>query len=323
MDLVNEFYPNRFWRNPHLQTIWPLVCRPRRAPRLTRQRLELADGDFLDLDWLIRPEQQQPILLLIHGLEGNADSHYIRRMLLQAQHVGQAVVVMHQRSCSGEMNRLLRSYHSGASDDIAAVVATLQQHYPQSPLWAVGYSLGGNQLAKYLGETATSSGLERAAVVSAPLELAACAKRMEAGFSRIYQRRLLKQMQQKTEQKLAMFPQFTLPQPVTSLNTFYQFDDVVTAPTNGFDDAPDYYRRASGKPYIAQIETPTLLLHALDDPFMTEAVVPEQIAPAVTMELHPYGGHVGFIAGGWPWAPKFYLEQRLFDFFNNNAVQPN
>ncbi|WP_298443678.1 hydrolase [uncultured Ferrimonas sp.] len=315
MDVVPTFQPPRFWRNPHLQTIWPLLCRPRRGPTLTRQRLELNDGDFIDLDWLTRPQPNAPLLLLIHGLEGNADSHYIRRMLLLAQQQALAVVVMHQRSCSGEPNRLLRSYHSGASDDLGLVVAAINQQYPHNPLWAAGYSLGGNQLAKYLGEQGRHSGIERAAVVSPPLDLAACAERMKAGFSRVYQRRLLKQMQQKTVQKLAMFPEFQLAQPVAQLNTFYRFDDAITAPTNGFVDAPDYYRRASGKAYVAQIQTPTLLLHALDDPFMTTAVVPEHHSEAVTLELHPLGGHVGFIAGGWPWAPQFYLEPRLLRFF--------
>lgn len=317
MTVVESFQPNRFWRNPHLQTIWPLLCRPRRKPALERQRLELADGDFIDLDWQLRPADGAPILLLIHGLEGSADSHYIRRMLLQAKQHNLAVVVMHQRSCSGEPNRLLRSYHSGASDDLAEVINAIRSSYPNNPLWAAGYSLGGNQLAKYLGERRSNSGLSRAAVVSAPYDLAECAKRMEGGFSRVYQRRLLKQMQQKTKQKLDMFPQFSLPCELHQLDTFFRFDDLVTAPTNGFDGADDYYQRASAKPYVANIVTPTLLLHALDDPFMTKTVVPQAWSEAVTMELHPFGGHVGFISGGWPWAPRFYLEQRLLNFFQS------
>ncbi|WP_028115677.1 hydrolase [Ferrimonas senticii] len=313
--MTARFAPSVWWRNPHIQTIWPVICKPKLAPALKRQRLELDDGDFIDLDWLAQPSPGQPLLLLIHGLEGGADSHYIRRMLLSAQAHGLATVVMHQRSCSGEPNRLLRSYHSGASDDLKRVIDHLHLRFGDHPLWALGYSLGANQLLKYLGEQRQHSLLARAAAVSPPLDLAACAKRMERGFSRVYQRHLIKRLQRKTAQKLKDFPEFSLAKPLSQLNTFYQFDDAVTAPTNGFAGAADYYQQASGKPFVADIVTPTLLLHAIDDPFMTTAVVPEQISTSVTMELHPRGGHVGFIAGGWPWAPQFYLEPRLLQFF--------
>ncbi|SHI26173.1 hydrolase [Ferrimonas marina] len=314
----SSFRPSRWWRNPHLQTIWPVLTRPRRCPVLERERLELDDGDFLDLDWQLRPRPHQPLLLLVHGLEGSADSHYMRRLLLAAEQSNLASVAMHQRSCSGEPNRLLRSYHSGASEDLGQVVAHLRQHHPRSPLWVVGYSLGGNQLTKYLGEKQSQSKIDRAVVVSAPLDLAACARRMEQGFSRVYQRHLISRLQAKTRPKLAQLPMSE--SQLNQLNTFFAFDDAVTAPINGFDGADDYYRQASGLPFLKAIDTPTLLLHASDDPFMTEAVIPapHQLSPRVELELCLNGGHVGFIEGGWPWSPRYYLERRILDFLSQD-----
>ncbi|GAA4884075.1 hydrolase [Ferrimonas pelagia] len=317
MPIKSSFRPSRWWHNPHLQTIWPVLTKPKQRPRLQRQRLELDDGDFLDLDWQAQPQGDAPLLVLVHGLEGSADSHYVRRLLLAAEQQSLAAVVMHQRSCSGEPNRLLRSYHSGASDDLAAVLTELKRQRPHTPLWMVGYSLGGNQLTKYLGETGDASLVTKAVVISAPLDLAACAQRMEQGFSRVYQRHLLSRLQRKTADKLTQLPLSA--EQLRGLNTFYQFDHQITAPINGFASADDYYRRASGKPFMRQIRTPTLILHAEDDPFMTQAVIPlpQEMSNSVELELCPNGGHVGFIEGGWPWAPRYYLERRILAYLSN------
>ncbi|MBY6187193.1 hydrolase [Marinobacter hydrocarbonoclasticus] len=321
MNSADQYRPSRWWRNRHLQTIWPLISKPRRRPTLHRERLELPDGDFLDLDWLAPPRPHQPILLILHGLEGSADSHYVRRLLLDCEAQQRTAVVMHQRSCSGEPNRLARSYHSGETDDLGAVLAHLTQRHPNHRIQAVGYSLGGNVLTKYLGEQGKSSAIERAAVVSAPLDLAQCAKAMEQGFSRVYQNHLVKRLKRKTAAKLADPRLAPLPlalEKLDGLTTFYHFDDAVTAPLHGFAGADDYYQRASGNGFLKDVAVPTLLLHALDDPFMTEEVVPpkERISPSVELELCDYGGHVGFIEGGWPWAPRFYLERRLLNHFS-------
>ncbi len=321
MKRTAPFTPSRWWRNRHLQTIWPLMTKPSRGPGLTRQRLELDDGDFLDLDWLHAPRDNAPILLILHGLEGSADSHYVRRLLLACEAHQHSAVVMHQRSCSGEMNRLARSYHSGETADLGAVLTQLSAAYPHHPIHAVGYSLGGNVLTKYLGEQGTNSAIARAAVVSAPLDLALCARAMERGFSQVYQNHLVKRLKQKTATKLATLGQQPLPlDPATldRLTTFYHFDDAVTAPLHGFAGADDYYRRASGNGFLHNITVPTLLLHALDDPFMTREVIPplDRISPCVELELCEFGGHVGFIEGGWPWAPRYYLERRLLAHFD-------
>lgn len=302
-----------------MQTILPVLTKVAKAD-LHRQRLELPDGDFIDLDWQDTPQLGQPIVLIIHGLEGSAESHYARRLLIACKQQQICALVHHHRSCSGERNRLARSYHSGDTDDLQFSLSHLQQRYPNSPLFAVGYSLGGNVLAKYQGEYQEDSLLQKAVIVSAPLHLAACAKRLEHGFSKIYQRYLIKQLQQKMQQKLAdphLAASITVtPQQVNALQTFYDFDDKVTAPLHGFYDVHDYYARASALPWLHQITKPTLIIHAKDDPFMTDAVIPHHSAMSnqVEYELHAHGGHVGFISGGTPWKPHFYLEQRLIEF---------
>jgi uncharacterized protein len=317
--MAMSFSPPWWARSPHLQTILPLLRKVTPAA-LRRQRLELADGDFIDLDWQGEAQNGQPILILIHGLEGSALSHYARRMLQASARLGLTTQVHHHRSCSGEPNRLARSYHSGDTQDLHTNLSRLKADYPDSPLLAVGYSLGGNVLCKYLGEYGQSSLIDSGVVVSAPLQLAACAKRLESGFSRVYQRHLIKQMQQKLYDKLR-HPQLGPLMPVSleevaKLTSFHDFDHRVTAPLHGFDGVEDYYRRASGLDYLYLIGKPTLVIHASDDPFMTLEVIPElsRLPPQVEYELHNHGGHLGFIEGGSPWRPSFYLERRIISF---------
>ncbi|MEL4389296.1 hydrolase [Shewanella xiamenensis] len=321
--MPNAFTPPWWAKSPHVQTILPVFTKVAK-PVLKRQRLELPDGDFIDLDWQARPEIGKPIVVIIHGLEGSAQSHYARRILQACKEQELAAVVHHHRSCSGEANRLARSYHSGDTDDLQFSLSQLQQTYPQSPLLAVGYSLGGNVLTKYQGEYQDQSLLTRAVVVSAPLQLSACAKRLKHGFSKVYQSHLIKQLQYKVNQKLndpELAGTMTLtPIQVANLNTFYDFDDKVTAPLHGFLGVEDYYTRASGLPFVSRITKPTLIMHAKDDPFMTDEVIPHpsQLCEHVEYELHAHGGHVGFIEGGTPWKPRYYLERRILDFLLAN-----
>ncbi|WP_417760772.1 hydrolase [Shewanella sp.] len=311
---ASHFRPPWWARNPHIQTILPVITK-QPLPALQRQRLELADGDFIDLDWLVPRRADAATVVIVHGLEGSAQSHYARRMLLQCQQLGLNAVVHHHRGCSGEDNRLPRSYHSGDTSDLHVTLSRIKQDAPQQPLWAVGYSLGGNVLAKYLAEQGEHCLLQAAAVVSAPLELAGCARKLEHGFSRVYQRHLLKQLQRKMQLKQQRHPSLTMPG-LSALNTFYRFDDRITAPMHGFAGADDYYQRASAKPLLAQIAIPTLILHAADDPFMSESVIPDtrHLPATVHYELAVHGGHVGFINGGTPWRPRYYLEHRVLNF---------
>ena len=328
MPSMNKMFSPPWWAaSPHIQTILPFIFKVAK-PATFRQRQELPDGDFIDLDWLGQAQNGEPILVILHGLEGNTESHYARRILLEAKKAKIAAVVHHHRGCSGEPNRLARSYHSGDVDDLAYTLLQLKQYYPDSALYAVGYSLGGNVLAKYQGSLQQNSLLERAVVVSAPLTLGACAKRLESGFSTVYQRFLIKRLQRKMLDKINT-ANLTEQMPITKkqlkmLNTFYLFDDKVTAPLHGFTSAHDYYEKSSGIAYLQYITKPTLVIHAQDDPFMTDDVIPskDQLSPMVEYELHRFGGHVGFVEGGWPWKPQFYLEKRIITFLLASINKP-
>lgn len=320
---MSQIFSPPWWaKNPHIQTILPVLTKVDK-PQLRRERLELSDGDFIDLDWQGSPKNSQPILVIIHGLEGSAQSHYARRMLAACKALDLCAVVHHHRSCSGELNRLVRGYHSGDTQDLQTSLNHLKTQYPDSRLLAAGYSLGGNVLVKYQGEQQDSSLIDRGVAISAPLQLGSCANRLEKGFSKVYQSYLIKQLQEKMRGKIAK-PELQPLMPINKsdierLTTFYAFDDKITAPLHGFTDVDDYYTRASGLPYLSQITKPTLVIHAKDDPFMTHAVIPSkaQLSDQVHYELHENGGHVGFIDGGSPWRPQYYLEKRVLNFLTS------
>jgi len=207
-------------------------------------------------------------------------------------------VLMHWRGCSGEPNRLARSYHSGASDDIAFIVTLMQQRYPDRAIYAVGYSLGANALLKYLGEQQEHCSLSGAMAVCPPLVLSIGADKLNSGITRIYQRYLLQQLRAQHEAKRVAYPELALPGADQSLDNFWKFDDAITAKLHGFDDVHDYYKRCSARAWLGGIRVPTHILYALDDPFFTPKVVPgaEEITKATTLELSRHGGHVGFLS---------------------------
>lgn len=313
-----QFMPPWWAKNKHLQTILPVLTKPKSA-QLTRHRLELADGDFIDLDISQNNSQAKAILLIVHGLEGSAQSHYARRMIHQCLQHDVLAIVHHHRGCSGESNRLARAYHSGEIEDLTNSVNVIHQQYPDLPLFAIGYSLGGNMLTKYLVHTPQTP-IQRAAMISAPFQLSCSAKRLEQGFSKVYQQYLLKQLKQKVRVKLtqeAIAPDLAkLAQDLEKFHRFYDFDEHITAPLHGFKNAQDYYQQSSTVQQLGQLPIPSLILHAEDDPFMDESVIPNQdsLPDFIHYELHSHGGHVGFINGGTPWRPQYYLEQRVIDF---------
>jgi len=225
-------------------------------------------------------------------------------------------VFMHFRGCSGVPNRLERSYHSGETGDIAFLIQTLNDRYPLSPVFTIGYSLGGNALLKYLGETGAASKVTAAVAVSVPFLLNKGADRLDTGFSRFYQwyliRSLRRKMLDKFRDRETSFPL----DKIQSFKNFWSFDHHVTAPVHGFDSADDYYTRCSSRQYLKSIQTPTLIIHASDDPFLPADAIPaaEDLAETIQFELSEYGGHVGFIEGDNPLKPGFWLERRIPEF---------
>lgn len=311
----SEFQPAWWARGPHLQTLLPGLTRPRARLELHRRRLELADGDFLDL---AIGRQTGPTVVVVHGLEGGLRSHYASAMVAALAEAGFRPVFMWLRGRGGEPNRLSRSYHSGASEDLAAVLNHLAAS-PEGPAFAaIGYSLGGNLLLKHLGETA-SPRLVAAVAVSVPFVLRDAMLRLTVGVSRIYQRHLLGRLKASFRAKRARVP-LPLEVDLDRIRDLFDYDERITAPLNGFAGAEDYYARCSCRPFLARIATPTLILHAADDPFMFPHTVPraDELGPGVTLELSAHGGHVGFVTGVLPWRPRFWLEERVVQWLRGD-----
>jgi predicted alpha/beta-fold hydrolase len=309
--VTSQFDPHAFLRNGHGQTILPVLL-PRRLDIVyERERLELADGDFLDLDWARAGGGR--LAILSHGLEGCSGNDYIRGMAESLNAAGWDALAWNFRSCSGELNRLPRFYHSGETGDIAAVIAHAAAFYKSIAL--VGFSLGGNVTLKYLGEAPPHPAIVGAVAISVPIDLAASAHALDKhAHTRIYVRRFLKTIVAKVEAKSRLFPGQFDTTGIRSIRTFLEFDDRFTAPLHGFRDAADYWAQSSARQFIPRIRVPTLLLNAKDDPFLTPECFPFDEArehPCFFLEAPDSGGHVGFLdfaKGSQPWSERRAVE---------------
>jgi predicted alpha/beta-fold hydrolase len=306
MIFSSPFKPAWWLAGAHLQTIWPSLKKRKIAISLKRERLDLPDGDFLDLDWT-EGNLDKPLVILLHGLEGSIESSYAKGMLAALSRAGLRSLFMNFRSCSDEPNRHLQSYHAGETRDLSFVLETLKKRYPSLPIGAVGVSLGGNVLLKYLGESGLNNPISAAVAISVPFLLNRCADKLEKGFSQIYQKHLLSLLKKKILKK--EIP--TDLRDIKTLKTFWEFDHFFTAPLYGFTDAKDYYNRSSSFYYLPEIKRKTLLIQALNDPFLPSDAIPKNLPPNVELELSKEGGHVGFISGNLPWRPKWWLEERV------------
>ena len=318
----SQFKPAWWLRNTHLQTIWPVVCRRNiKGMQLQRERLELPDGDFIDLDWVGSKDQLGPLVVVLHGLEGSIDSHYAKGMLKKITESGWRGVFMHFRGCSGEPNRLPRGYHSGETGDVAYVISLLMERENNLHLAAIGISLGGNVLLKWLGETREKNPLKAAVAISVPFELHKAASRIQVGFSKFYQWYFINCLRDRLSQKFENQPASPWDATVfKNINTMYEFDDKITAPLHGFSGVDEYYNTSSCRQYVGHIRVPTLIVHSKDDPFMTEDVIPSshELSPHVNLEVTEGGGHVGFVTGRYPWRPEYWLETRAPQFLREH-----
>jgi hypothetical protein len=278
---------------------------------LERERWETPDGDFIDVDFAGDAAAARR-LVLFHGLEGCSDSAYARAIAGHATRRGWRIAIPHFRGCSGEANRKPRAYHSGDSDEIDWIVRKI------SPRAAIGVSLGGNALLKWLGERGDEAGrwVRRAAAVSAPIDLPASGAALDRGLNRVlYTRLFLSTLKPKSLAKLERFPGLYDAATVRAARRFREFDDAVTAPLHGFRDVDHYWSSAAAGPWLERIRVPTLLLNARNDPFLPEhalVAAAKKAAPCVVLEFPRTGGHAGFIAGPFPgrhdWLPRRLLE---------------
>lgn len=325
----SPFRPAWWLHNAHLQTLYPSLFRRVDVPARVRERLTLADGDWLYLDWRL-PRQWVgsglPLAVILHGLSGSSQSQYVVGLQRALEAKGWASVAMNCRGATGEPNDLPQAYHAGAHGDLAEVLAAVHERYPDVPMCLVGYSLGGAMTLNCLALSALPKTLFAAVAVSVPLQLDACADRLDQGFSQVYRKHimglLLKGWQRKAEhleargdRDMADFIRQRLAEgPFTS---FRVFDDRLIAELHGFADAEDYYARCSPRQRLSRIGVDTLLLQAMDDPFLTPECFPmaRELSPTTTLEIAGRGGHVGFIEAGESWRePVYYLERRIPEF---------
>ena len=291
-------------RSGHLQTVLPTLFRRVDGVDYRRQRLELDDGDFLDLDWVGQAEGAS-VVVVAHGLEGSSDRAYVRGMARELSRRGWTVCAWNLRGCSGEPNRLLSAYHSGMTADLGAVVGHVLAE-GAAEVAVLGFSLGGNLTLKWLGEQ--GGGLDPRVIagagVSVPVDLAASSETMEAWSRRIYMLRFMRSLTGKVMEKADRFEGAPDPAAVRRARTFREFDGLFTAPVHGFESAEDYWARASALPVLPAIRVPTLLVNALDDPFLAPSCFPVGAAadnPRFTLLAPENGGHVGFIRRRGPY----------------------
>ena len=310
-DLTKDAFRSPWWLpGGHLQTIVPALFAPHAAVHYARERWDTPDDDHIDVDRVDtgRPDDPSaPLLVVFHGLEGNAQSRYVRGLMAAASARGWSGLVPHFRGCGGTLNRQPRFYHSGDSAEVDWIVRRIVARRAAAtttpgPLCIVGISLGGNMVLKWLAEQqAHAAGLVAAAAsISAPMDLSAGGASLGRGFNRVYTRMFLRSLKAKSREKLLQHADLFDRDRMEAARDLHAFDDVVTAPLHGFVDADDYWLRASSKPLLRRIEVPTLILNARNDPFLPASALPrdDEVSAAVTLEFPAHGGHVGFHAAG-------------------------
>jgi predicted alpha/beta-fold hydrolase len=315
-----RFVPPRWLRNAHLQTIYGSLFAP--APRIafTRERWETPDGDFVDVDF-VAGGAGTPWIHLFHGLEGSSNSSYARALMAHVKARGWRGSVFHFRGCSGEPNRLPRAYHSGDTAEIDWAMRRVRALAGDVPVYAAGVSLGGNALAKWLGERGEDAReiVTAAAVACAPLDLMAAGEALGQGFALVYAKHFLASLKKTSLAKLERYPGLYDARAVRRAGTLRDFDNLVTAPMHGFRDTDDYWTRASAKPLLTAVRVPLLVVNARDDPFLPQSALPteREVSSAVKLEFPASGGHVGFVSGPFP-GNVDWLPRRILHFFEHN-----
>ena len=326
-DDETPFRGPRWLPGGHAQTIYPYFL-PRPDVALRRERVETRDGDFWDFDWLDTPAATRaPLVVLFHGLEGSARSHYARNLMYHLASRKWRGVIPHFRGCGGEPNRLPRAYHSGDHEEVGAMLTHIRGRF-DGAMFAFGVSLGGSALINWIGRAgdAARDTLRAAATASVPLDLTASGIAIDQGLNRIYTRHFLQTLIPKALAMSQRFPGKLDAHRVARVRSMWEFDECVTSPLHGFGGANDYWTRASSKAWLRDVRIPTLVINARNDPFVPAASLPSQdeVSPAVVLEQPPHGGHVGFMTGPgrgrMDWLPLRVL--RFFDLHGGAALQP-
>ncbi len=318
--LSSTYTPPLLFKNGYVSTIYPNLIRKINGVPQKRERVELDDGDFIDLDWSYASSTTKKMAIIIHGLEGNAQRQY---MLGLARHLNKNnwdTALVNLRNCSGVVNRLYRSYNAGVSDDLERVVnhVLLQDKYANISL--CGFSLGGNLTLKYLGEGRNIPSEVKAAVaVSAPCDLYNSLLEINKPKNYIYEQRFIRHLKAKLHERQAVFPDKITKPDIKACTSLIDIDNLYTSLAHGYKDALDYYSKCSSKQFLKNVEIPTLIINAKNDSFLGNRCYPEDEAKEnsrLFLEIPKYGGHVGFYFPG----KTYYNEARTLEFFEKSPL---
>jgi hypothetical protein len=306
--------------NPHVQTVFPSVFRRVTGVKYSRTRIDTPDGDFLNLD--TSRVGSKRVAIVLHGLEGDSTRSYVLGMAKALNKEGWDATALNFRGCGGECNKKLRFYHSGDTGDLQTVISHLTALGTYSEMALVGFSLGGNVVLKYLGEQAggVPAFIRKAVAFSVPCDLTSSSIKLAQPANRLYLKRFLRMLRKKIRMKMALMPDLISDAGYESIKSFKEFDDRYTAAMHGFENAEDYWEKASSKPGIREISIPTLLINAADDPFLTEQCFPIDEAresPFLFLEIPTHGGHVGFVALNRE--GEYWSESRAVAFLNGHG----
>ena len=317
--LTSDYRPSFLYRNGDFSTIYASAKRKVEGIEQIRQRLELADGDFLDLDWSFTNQQTKKCIIVLHGLEGSAQRPYILGTAKIFNEAGYDCCAINFRSCSGEKNRLYESYHSGKTEDVEAVVQQILSQNKYDEIILKGFSLGGSISLKYIGEHPKLPHQIKAVIaVSTPVDLEGCMYQLHKKRNFIYSTNFLITLKEKLREKLTDFPTEIPNDSLQKIKSLKDYDDVYTSKANGFKNAIDYYRKCSSKQFLENIKIPTLIINAQNDPFLSESCYPKEIAKNsnnIFLEMPEYGGHVGFVDS----ENIYYNERRSLEFVKKHT----
>lgn len=316
----STYKPKFPFRNPHVNTMYHPFFRKGINTHFERERLTTPDDDFIDIDWARLTTQSDKLLILLHGLEGNARRPYMKGAIKAGHQLGMDCCAINFRSCSGEMNVGTRFYHSGETSDLGFIVDQMNARQLYKEIYFIGFSLGGNVLLKYLGEQgnyASAKKIKGAFAVSVPVDLASCSTQMLARENKFYSNKFLKDLKLKVKARNDLFD-VELTARVLKSTSMIEFDNLITAPLHGFKDAQDYYQKSASINFLNELAIPTYLLNAADDTFLANENYPHQLAqshPFLFFEESQYGGHVGFVT--FNKENLYYYELKMIEFFGS------
>ena len=318
---IKKIIPAFGLKNRHLQTIYSSFFRKDIKLDYEIEEFTLEDGDFIECYWLNKKRANKNIFVIFHGLEGSYKSPYIQGIMKALEDKNQTVVLVHFRSCGKKVNKKAKTYHSGYTLDGIEYLKYLHKNYSQANILTIGYSVGGNMLLKLLGNDFIDNFIKKSICIGVPLDLNICANVLNTGFARVYEKHLLKLLKESLLKKFDAHDYKKLinldKSRVEEITSIREFDELFTSKINNFGTAQNYYDINSSKQFLKNIKTKTLVIQALDDPFMNEDVLPleNELSKSCTFEIYENGGHLGFIEGSI-FNPKYMLEKRILEYFD-------